>query len=314
MQWTAQLKWLALGIGLWVGLGDPVEGQAQWIDSLSPAIQSCILWSADHEEGNLRDWHFDDQDNAGGGVFNTGGLGETEAIASSVVAHSGQFAAKTTIANAIRAENGPRAVRLLRWTDTAWTAGGRNFPAEAYYSVWMYFPRTYNPNKQAPWDPGDGGWWNVFQFKANDASGESRSMWTLNVELDEGLGNMQFYLSGAAQSYAQENPKPVPAQQWVHVEVFYRYTSLPTGGAIVVWQDGELILNVQGVQTAHVPEEGPIWGVGNYTDHIAGDVREGTATIFFDDAIVGRRRALSADIVQACSSQTTADTLPPVLP
>lgn len=312
MQWVTRLGRLVLVLDMLGMLSDPAWVQAQWIDSLSPEIRSCILWSADHEEGNLHDWHFGGGPDVGGGVFNTGEAGEAEATVSQRVAHSGQFSAKTTIANAIRVQNGNRAVRLMRWTDVPWTAGGQCFPAEAYYSVWMYFPRTYTPNKQAPWDPGDGGWWNVFQFKGSE--GPKVSLWGLNVAFDEDAGHMQFYLYSPVntpKSYVQATPKPVPARQWVHVETFYRYAPLAPEGAIVVWQDGELILNVQGVKTAMVAAGGPSWGIGNYTNHISGDVTEGTATIYFDDAIVGRRRSRSTDIVPACSSPGKAGTLPP---
>ena len=74
--------------------------------------------------------------NAGGGIFNTGG-NEVEAIAASDFAHSGAYSARATITNAIRAQNGSRAVRLMRWTDRPWNQGGDYFPDTAYYSTWV---------------------------------------------------------------------------------------------------------------------------------------------------------------------------------
>ncbi|WP_143302346.1 hypothetical protein, partial [Candidatus Entotheonella palauensis] len=169
MSWMTTLAWLVVAWALFGWHGPSDWAEAQWIETLPAAIRSCILWSADHEEGSLYDWHYEDEHDAGGGIFNTGG-DEVEAIASPEVVHSGQFAAKATITNATRAQNGSRAVRLMRWTDAPWSEGGTFFPDVAYYSVWMYFPLMYNPNKLEAFDPGDGGWWNVFQFKSNDSN------------------------------------------------------------------------------------------------------------------------------------------------
>ena len=160
-----------------------------------------ILWHADMEEGDLYDWVYDDPPNAGGGVFNTGG-NEVIARASSEVARTGNYSAEATITNAYRVQNGSRAVRLMRWTDKAWHHGGDYFPADAYYSTWMYFPTTYNVNKYDPWDPGDGGWWNVFQFKSRDKNSESQPIWTLNVAHNDENGTMYFYL------YSKYNTPP----------------------------------------------------------------------------------------------------------
>ena len=64
----------------------------------------------------------------------------------------------------------------MRRTDKPWDQGGKFFPKSAYYGVWMRLDRTYstrNPNKS------HGGWWNVFQFKSDDESGESQPVWVL---------------------------------------------------------------------------------------------------------------------------------------
>jgi hypothetical protein len=150
----------------------------------------------------------------------------------------------------------------------------------------MYFPATYNPNKYAPWDPGDGGWWNVFQFKSNDSSGESQPMWMLNVGHEDSANHMFFYLYSnynAPFSFVQNEPIPIPVRTWVHIECRYRQSST-TDGVILVWQNGSLILDITNVRT--ILTEPAVWGLGNYTDHIAGGGEEGTATIYFDDAIV----------------------------
>lgn len=268
---------------------------AQWVDTLPPPIQDSILWLGDHEEGSLYDWDYDHDPNAGGCVCNTGGR-QVTARATSAETHSGSFAAETKITNAFRARNGNRAVRLMRWTDRHWEEGGDYFPDRAYYSAWFWFPETYNPNKYPPWDPGDGGWWNVFQFKSADEFCESQPLWALNVYHDDDAGTMSFYLRSSYNppySFEQRDPLPLPVREWVHVEALY--VNSVDSGRITIWQNGQKIISARDVQTSLGECDGaPIWGIGNYTDHIAGGPTEGTATVLFDDAIVSTRRVSRA--------------------
>ena len=43
-------------------------------------------------------------------------------------------------------------------------------------------------------------------------------------------------------------------------------------------------MNAKNITT--VLHEDVIWGIGNYTDHIVGGKKNGSATIYFDDATV----------------------------
>lgn len=261
--------------------------------------KDSILWSADHEEGDLSDWTFPGSKWPGGGILNSGG-DEAVASATSRFAHSGRFAAQATIRGAVRGQRGPRAVRLMRWTDRPWDQQGQAFPAEAFYSTWLLIPQVYNPNKYAPWDPGDGGWWNVMQFKAHDANDQSQPMWTLNIAHEDSAGQMHFYLYSPVNTPGtreQTQPAPLPVGRWFHVEAFYR-ASHEAAGEITVWQDGKQILHAAGVRTLASGEHPDVvWGIGNYTDHIAtnrresGEPAEGAATLYFDDAIVSTKRA-----------------------
>ena len=107
----------------------------------APPPPPTILWSADHEEGNMSDWYTP----SGGGEFNSGG---GVSSASTDVAHSGRYSAKATIAT----PPSPSAVRLFRWAES------RANP-EAYYSAWFYFPRIHTPS-----------WWIIDQFKSRSCS------------------------------------------------------------------------------------------------------------------------------------------------
>ncbi len=264
----------------------PPSRQGLWIETLPQSVQDSVIWMADHENGDLEEWQFSQFQHAGGGIFNSGEP-EVEVLASNEAAHSGAFSAKTRITNAIQAQNGKRAIRLMRWTDQPWDNAGQFFPNDAYYSVWMYFPHTFNPNKYAPWNPGDGGWWIVFQFKSAVRDGvPSDPVWTLNVDHDDERGFMFFRLYSLfnpPHSYQQTTPIPIPTGQWVHVEAYYRQ-SPESDGSITIWQDGKQILDIQQVRT--ILSENVHWGIGNYTNHINGGPTEGTATLYFDDAVV----------------------------
>ena len=293
----AQICRLAATQSLAVGLlaAGSVAAQPLWVDTLPDELQASILWLGDHEEGTLDDWDYGGDPDAGGCICNTGGE-DALARALSPLAHSGLYSARASIRGAVRAENGNRAVRLMRWTDRHWADGGDYFPDTAYYSAWFAFPTAYNPNKYEPWDPGDGGWWNVFQFKSDDANCDSQPLWTLNIEHDDTAGTMSFYLYSKynpPNSFPQLEPREIPVREWVHVEALY--VNSVDDGQISIWQNGELILDIDSVQTSLGECDGnPIWGIGNYTDHIAGGEEEGTATILFDDAAVSTERLSSS--------------------
>ena len=85
--------------------------------------------------------------------------------------------------------------------------------------------------------------------------------------------------------------RPLPVGEWVHVEAFYHVSS-EDKGEITIFQDGHKILQAQNVQTGIVRDHA-IWGIGNATDHVEGGKNAGSATVFFDDAIISRERVSS---------------------
>ena len=266
-----------------------VQVEAQWIETLPQDVQDGILWKADHENNDLCEWTSCGYQYPGGGIFNDV-PDEVTVEASSSLAHSGNYSAYTQITNTCQAQNPKHAVRLMRWTDTAWDNGGSLFPETTYYSTWMYLPHVYNSNKYDPWDPGDGGWWNVFQLKSKASDGASDPVFTFDIGHDDDNGEMYFYMYTKENSpsyYGQSGDyKPIPAGQWVHLEALYVASDPYTpNGQVKFWQDGDLILEANNVITQLA--ERVVFGIGNYTDHIDGPEGCGTATIYFDDVIIG---------------------------
>jgi hypothetical protein len=265
--------------------------ETTWLKRLPASTQASILWSADYETGDLSQWLRSHARQPGSGVFNSGGQ-DAIAQAQNRVVHSGRWALEAAIRNAYRAANGPRAVRMMVWTDRPWDEGGRHFPSRAYYSTWLNVPHAYDPAKRQPWNPGDGGWWNVMQFKSEDARRESQPMWVLNVSRTPS-GELSLYLHSPVNrpsSYVPQQSRSFPIDTWVHVEVLY-VSATDHRGEIAVFLNGERIIEVHSVVTSLGGRTGldvhPIWGIGNYTDHIAGDPDgPGQATIYFDDTAV----------------------------
>jgi hypothetical protein len=237
---------------------------------------SSILWTADHEEGNLNDWYL----NGGGGEFNSGnGVSQ----ASRDFAHTGSWSAKGTIT-----APGTQAIRLFRWAES------RQNP-QAYYSAWYYFPKKMT---SSTWGP------NIFQFKSKSDSEQSDPFWDLNVRLRSN-GNMYLHLNWWGELYTLygiEGPhqgefgwhtyaqtlKDLPVGQWVHIEAYLRQSATFTG-QLIVWQDGVEIFNQNNVKTRH-PQNGS-WGPNDWSINNYGqDVYPSPFTIYFDDAAVSTAR------------------------
>jgi hypothetical protein len=250
------------------------------------APPSSILWSADHEEGNMSDWYTP----SGGGEFNSG---NAVSAASTDFAHSGRYSAKATIST----PPSPSAVRLFRWAES-------RVNQAAYYSTWVYFPRIHTPS-----------WWIVFQFKSRASSStDPDPFWFVQVG-NRSNGTMYFYLTwwhGPWPGGTVEGPhqgevggrdysqtiKDISVGQWVHLEAYLRQSS-SFGGQITVWQDGVEILNQNNVKTRY-PYMGDEWAPSSYS----GSISPSPATIYFDDAAISTVRL----------GPGTSDTIPPAAP
>lgn len=266
--------------------------EAEWRHQLPSEVQDRILWFGDLEEGALSDWSAPNEAMAGGGVFNTG-QEDVLAETTTEIVHSGRYSALTRITNAFQSRNGNRAVRLMRWTDKPWNEGGKMFPAAAYYSVWAYFPESYDPRKYGDWDPGDGGWWSIFQFKANDDNGVSQQIFGFGVDSNQAKRSMELTLYSnynSPHSFSPIKPALIRTRKWVHLEAYYE-RSVRNQGVVKFWLDGQLVFDISGVRTILTTRHDyAVWGIGNYTDHIEGGRSDGEATIYFDDAAVSTVR------------------------
>lgn len=232
---------------------------------LPPLAPEAILWSTDHERGDLDDWDsVTDGFSCGGAYHSDGG----DARITERVAHSGRFAVELRIQDV----EGDQGARLFRGRCASRTTDG------LYYAAWLYFPEAYEPSD---------GWWNVWQWKseAPDAE-ESDVMWVLDVWGDG--ESMHFRLrdkiDGDATWYDQDSVVDIPIGRWVHVEAFY-LSAAGEAGRVVVWQDGTEIFRIHDVRTIHAGGD-TRWSINNYTSSIQPD----PAVLYADDAAIGTQR------------------------
>jgi hypothetical protein len=246
---------------------------------------AAILWSADHETGNLSQWASPNT-TGGTGVWISG-----RADAKVVTTHkrSGRYGTALTIYNADgNNSEGQPGVRMAR---VGTLADPHKLPAAGYYSVWYYFPRIIRPSV----------WWNVFQWKRRfvyaDGSATSDPVLTVNID-NRGGGNMFFYLynhvgtdgrymtpgNGVIVSASID----IPINTWFHFECYYQWATAPTG-RITCWQDGVQIWDLQNIITEY--SYGNVsdpwqWTVNSYSDN----TRPVTHTIYIDDAAISTER------------------------
>ncbi len=154
----------------------------------------------------------------------------------------------------------------------------------------------YDPKKDPNNDPyNDGGWWNIFQFKSNNNAG-SQPIISIEPYVEDnkmylGLIVKDFY-NDDTDDYIQQfmvdaNKIQVKINQWNHLEVYYK-KSYNYNGKVIVWLNGLKIFKKDNIRTMLPADDTAIWGIGNYTDYISGGPIPGTATIYFDDAIVSK--------------------------
>ena len=216
-----------------------------------------LLWRSGVGGGSLSKWKAD----GCGGEFNSGG-GETRVTEDPDRAHSGRYAAALRLPNAESREQG---TRLFRWCEA-------RAHRALYYSAWYYLPRRYDV----------GGWWGLMEWKS---AGSFNWKFGLMVG-NRPDGDMYLYLGRGEDSGGGswgQHAKDLPVGRWVHIEAHYEKAA-DRGGRVAVWQDGERILDVGGVQTANSGDLG--WAVVSYGEGIAPD----PVVVYVDDAAIATAR------------------------
>jgi hypothetical protein len=238
-----------------------VDGSATPGDGRSDGPASALLWSATFEPGDLTEWTFD-----GNGGISAQNV-TSEPTATDEMAHGGRFSGK--------AEFSPR----LGMDSLSYFFRQKPSPPEAYYGAWFYLPA----------DLSVGLWVSLVHFRGSE-TGDGRSLsgtWDVNVYRNL-AGQVVAHVYNFATAIVTEQPfppVPFPLGRWVHLEVLLRKAT-NSDGALRVWQDGRLIVQIDGVPT--VTNDWTEWDVGGGADDTAGAVYVDDATISLERVGVTR--------------------------
>ncbi|HMJ55460.1 MAG TPA: hypothetical protein VK540_25475 [Polyangiaceae bacterium] len=229
------------------------------LDARSDGARPTILWSADHETGNLSAWHMGGDTQ--GGEYAIGGSGDV----SRDRAHGGSsYSVKLTIDTTDGLDH---LTRLYRRT----VSGG------AYYSVWFYWNQAHTPTA----------WWSVMLFRAQTDPADPNTVVNLwDIEASRQMdGQMTLrFLDHLTNKITYPLPaKALPVGQWVQVEAFFQYAP-PSGTRVTVWQDGDPIFDVAGLGQS--PSSYLFWAVGNGSNGLTPPL----STIYIDDAAIATGR------------------------
>src|SRR5215213_5809789 len=93
--------------------------------AIEPILPANVLWSADHEKGNLLEWSQSAPGISAGGNFSDSPRNNEnlEVVVTAENPHTGKYAVHTKVKAAVNRTIG---IRLLRWRDTL----GQVFPNE----------------------------------------------------------------------------------------------------------------------------------------------------------------------------------------
>jgi len=249
------MRCAAAGVALAFG---PLVGACDPDISLGARTASAVLWSADHETGDLSQWH--SGGDSEGGDYQSGG---TLAI-SSEQAHSGSYSVKMTIDTSDAADHTARVYR-------------RAVAGPAYYSAWFYFTEAHTPDI----------WWSIFLIRAQTSPsdpGTFKNLWDVNLERpSSGEMIISFFDHLSNNDTHASFPKPVPVAQWTHFEAYLEYAP-PNGTRLTFWQDGDAVLDLMGLGDAPAPYL--FWAIGNGANNLTPPV----STLYIDDAVISTTR------------------------
>lgn len=164
---------------------------------------------------------------------------------------------------------------------------------KAYYSASYYIPDNIEPDS----------WWNVWQWKSSDNT-YSKPIFDINFIEDEGMlqARISYVPEGLktnpTQFFSQENPIPIPRNQWV--TFIGEYVSKTSGGSMKIYQDGVLFFEKNNINTRPGNKK-VFWSVNSYADKISPN----PATIYVDDMIISETPL--DECVPDCSGKQCGD-------
>lgn len=222
----------------------------------------ALLWSAQHEQGDLSEWE------EGGDYY--GGEYEWASGSYSVEPDSGRDGSYGLIATIdTHANDEPsQGVRVYR----------RIEDAPAYYSVWLKLAEHHSVTE----------WWSIFLFHARDDTlslENDVSLWDVRVVEDrDGVMTLQFFDHDTMQGTIDERAGRIQEGEWFELSAYLDYRP-PDDTRLRILHNGALLFDMK---ARHTSREGNVfWALGNGSDEL--DPSE--STIYLDDAAIRRAGA-----------------------
>jgi hypothetical protein len=144
------------------------------------------------------------------------------------------------------------------------------FPVHAAYGAWFYLPTA----------PTEADNWNLMHFQGADGSPPLENLWDVTLyRRDDGTFIPVVFDAIARDARLPPTPTPVPIGKWFHLEFSWLRAADATG-AIALRQDGELVLEVDGLVTS--TKDFAQWYVGN----LANSLTPPDSTLYVDDVTI----------------------------
>lgn len=222
-------------------------------------LGSNIIWSANHESGDVSEWSSDNQ----GGTYVTDSGSNYTVV--SEQAHTGRFSVKLT-SSANSPDVGAGLFRYL---------GSRE---EAYFSAWYYLPVNYQTIS----------YWTIFRFQSSSPTNTTTSGLGSDLNLRSlPEGQIVLYVLQQRPDYLQwpiADPAPyVPVGSWFQIETLYRNATDSTG-ELKVWLDGVLVYDIENRITGLTDDF--YWTPCNITSSMTPT----PVHIYVDDAVISLNR------------------------
>ena len=143
-------------------------------------------------------------------------------------------------------------------------------PLHATYGAWFYLP-------EAPTAADN---WNLMHFRGADGSPPLINLWDVSLRARDDGTFVPFILDAINRSALTPTAvRPVPFGEWFHLEFTWLRASDATG-AVALRQDGELVLEVDGLVTDTT--QFAQWYVGN----LANSLTPSDSTLYVDDVTI----------------------------
>jgi hypothetical protein len=241
--------------------GSDVSGSAGLPSDVVRA-PGTLLWSADHEQGELEEWQEGGDYYGGEYEWGSGSVSVGEGAG-----HNGSRGLVTYIDTDYRDEPS-QGVRLYR----------RIEDAPAYYSVWLKLADRHSVNE----------WWSIFLFHARDSTQTLEndvSLWDVRVvEDDAGAMTLQFFDHDTMQGTIDPSAGRVQPGEWFELTAYVDYQP-PSATRIRILHDGALLFDLKRLHTSL--QENVFWALGNGADSLT----PSESTIYLDDAAIRRADA-----------------------